>query len=132
MLLHRLMTLGHIVASTKLGLFGARKRLNPEEFLNRHGVEVKKFHLLDYTDFLSCVGDERDPGHCGATERRSYNGGEIKKRNLRRAFTGGSGAGVEEHYGRRGRREEAAEQDGHHQESAQIRHNFCSETKAGL
>ena len=40
MLLHRLMTLGHIVASTKLGLFGARKHLNPEEFLNRHGVEV--------------------------------------------------------------------------------------------
>ena len=81
MLLHRLMTLGHIVASTKLGLSGARKRLNPEEFLNRHGVEVKKFLLLDYTNFLSCEGDERDPGHCGATERRSYNGGEMKKHN---------------------------------------------------
>ena len=77
------MTLGHIVASTKLGLFGARKRLNPEEFLNRHGVEVKKFLLLDFTNFLSCEGNERDPGHCGATERRSYNGGEIKKRNWR-------------------------------------------------
>merc|ERR1712227_884131 len=43
MLLHRLMTLGHIVASTKLGLFGAgRRHLNPEEFLNKHGVEVMK------------------------------------------------------------------------------------------
>ena len=88
MLLHRLMTLGHIVASTKLGLFGARKRLNPEEFLNRHGVEVKKFLLLDYTNFLSYVnvGYERDPGHCGATERRSYNGGEIKKKKLEKSI----------------------------------------------
>ena len=55
MLLHRLMTLGHIVASTKLGLFGARKHLNPEEFLNRHGVEGTKFLSLDHPLFLSCV-----------------------------------------------------------------------------
>jgi len=42
MLLHRLMTLGHIVASTKLGFFGAKRKLNPDEFLNKHGVEVIK------------------------------------------------------------------------------------------
>ena len=72
------MTLGHIVASTKLGLFGARKHLNPEEFLNRHGVEVTKFLLLDYPVFLSFEGDERDPGHSRATQRGGYNGGRVK------------------------------------------------------
>ena len=41
-------------------------------------------------------------------------------------------SGVEEHYGGRGRCEEATEQDGNYQESAQIRHNFRSETKAGV
>ena len=66
------MTLGHIVASTKLGLVGAKKHLNPEEFLNRHGVEVATFPTFG----LSVVGDERDPGHCGASQRRGYNGGE--------------------------------------------------------
>ena len=79
MLLHRLMTLGHIVASTKLGFFGARKHLNPEEFLNRHGVEVTTFLLLDHPLFLFCAGDERDPGHCGATRRRGHNGGRLKE-----------------------------------------------------
>ena len=80
MLLHRLMTLGHIVASTKLGLFGARKHLNPEEFLNRHGVEVPAAtFLIFYSLLLFCAGDEGDPGHCRAAQRRSYNGG--KKQN---------------------------------------------------
>ena len=79
MLLHRLMTLGHIVASTKLGLFGARKHLNPEEFLNRHGVEVPAATFLIFSLFLLCAGDEGDPGHCRAAQRRSYNGG--KKQN---------------------------------------------------
>ena len=69
------MTLGHIVASTKLGLVGAKKHLNPEEFLNRHGVEVATFATFG----LSVVGDERDPGHCGASQRRGYNGGEKLK-----------------------------------------------------
>ena len=111
------MTLGHIVASTKLGLFGARKHLNPEEFLNRHGVEVTKFLLSDFPEFLSCAGDERDPGYCGATQRRGYNGGRVKKAKQEdqrscKPFAGSSGAGVEKHYGGRGRCEEAAEQDG--------------------
>ena len=39
MLLHRLMTLGHIVSSTKLHLF-KRKGFTSDEYLNRHGVEV--------------------------------------------------------------------------------------------
>ena len=78
MLLHRLMTLGHIVASTKLGLFGARKHLNPEEFLNRHGVEVVAFLPSDF--LFSSAGDERDPGHCGAARRRGYNGGEEQQK----------------------------------------------------
>ena len=54
------MTLGHIVASTKLGLFGARKHLNPEEFLNRHGVEVVAFLPSDF--LFSSAGDESAPG----------------------------------------------------------------------
>ena len=39
MVLHRLMTLGHIVASTHLGLFRNNK-FNSEELLNPHGVDV--------------------------------------------------------------------------------------------
>merc|ERR1719285_697081 len=42
MVLHRLMTLGHIVASTKLFWFKRKGALSSEEYLNRHGVEVIK------------------------------------------------------------------------------------------
>ena len=41
MVLHRLMTLGHIVASTHLGLF-SNKKFDSEEYLNAHGVDVIK------------------------------------------------------------------------------------------
>ena len=41
MILHRLMTLGHIVASTNIG-FLRHKRFNSEEYLNNHGVAVIK------------------------------------------------------------------------------------------
>ena len=41
MFFHRLMTLGHIVASTELNLF-KRNRFDTEDYLNRHGVEVIK------------------------------------------------------------------------------------------
>merc|ERR1712127_1181093 len=41
MILHRLMTLGHIVASTKLHLFKSTG-FSSDEYLNRHGVEVIK------------------------------------------------------------------------------------------
>jgi len=41
MVLHRLMTLGHIVASTHLG-FLKSKNFDSEEYLNAHGVEVIK------------------------------------------------------------------------------------------
>jgi len=41
MVLHRLLTLGHIVSSTEIDLFN-RKKFNSEEYLNTHGVEVMK------------------------------------------------------------------------------------------
>ena len=40
------MTLGHIVSSTKLGIFSKSKALNGDDFLNKHGVEVRPALLL--------------------------------------------------------------------------------------
>merc|ERR1719397_249443 len=55
MFFHRLMTLGHIVASTELNLF-KRNRFDTEDYLNRHGVEVIKE-----------IQDTLEPDAAGAT-----------------------------------------------------------------
>ena len=48
-----------------------------------------------------------------------------------KSLKGSGGAGVEEHHGGRGRRQETTEQNSNDQEPSQIRHDFCFETKAG-
>ena len=52
------MTLGHIVASTKLGIFGKSKTLNGDDFLNKHGVEVRPGALL--TAVLQVIKEIQD------------------------------------------------------------------------